>query len=72
MATLRELVHYCKHPNPLGVFMLTGEWGAGKTHLIETELAETLKDTHVIVRVSMYGMNSIEQLRAEIKKKWRR
>ena len=70
MATLRELVHYCKHPNPLGVFMLTGEWGAGKTHLIETELAETLKDTHVIVRVSMYGMNSIEQLRAAVKEKW--
>lgn len=30
MATLDELVHYCKTENPVGAFMLTGEWGSGR------------------------------------------
>ena len=70
MSTLGELVNYCRRKEPLGAFMLTGEWGAGKTHLIEKDLAEKLKDTHVIVRISMYGMSSVEELRKAVKEKW--
>ena len=70
MATLDELVHYCKMKNPVGAFMLTGEWGTGKTHLIEKELAEAVKDTHVIVRVSLYGLASAETLHKAVKEKW--
>ena len=70
MATLDELVHYCNSVNPTGAFMLNGEWGTGKTHLIEHELAEKLKDTHMIVRVSLYGMNSMETMYTAVKEKW--
>ena len=70
MATLDELVHYCKTENPVGAFMLTGEWGSGKTHMIEKELTDRLKDTHVIARVSLFGLNNIEALHHEVKEAW--
>lgn len=70
LATLEELVHYCKTENPSGALMLTGEWGTGKTHLIENELAEELKDTCVIARVSLYGMSSIDAMRRAVKERW--
>lgn len=70
MATIDELIHYCKTTEPLGAFMLSGEWGTGKTYLIEKELTDALKDTHLIVRISMYGMRSVEQLRKAVKEKW--
>jgi len=37
MKTIDELVYYCKEPDPVGALMLTGEWGCGKTYLIEHE-----------------------------------
>lgn len=47
MDTLKELVNYCKIEHPVGALMLTGEWGCGKTYLINTELIDSLKKTHV-------------------------
>lgn len=38
MDTLKELVNYCKIEHPVGALMLTGEWGCGKTYLINTEI----------------------------------
>ena len=59
MSSLDELIHYCNEPDPVGALMLTGEWGCGKTYIIEKDLAEALKDTHIIVRVSLFGMNDV-------------
>lgn len=70
MSTLSELIHYCKEPDPVGALLLTGEWGCGKTYLIDNDLAETLKDTHIIVRVSLFGMKSPEMLHERIRQKW--
>ena len=70
MATLDELVHYCKTENPVGAFMLTGEWGSGKTHLIEKDLTARLEDTHVIARVSLFGLGSIDALHQAVKEAW--
>ena len=44
MSSLNELIHYCNEPDPVGALMLTGEWGCGKTYLIEKELSEALND----------------------------
>jgi len=33
--------------------MLTGEWGCGKTYLIKHQLRDTLKDSHIVVVVSL-------------------
>ena len=70
MDTLGELVHYCKESDPIGALMLTGEWGSGKTYLIENDLARELADSHYIVRVSLFGMNSIAALQEAVKARW--
>lgn len=70
MNTLDELVYYCNETAPVGALMLTGEWGSGKTYLVEHELREKLKDTHVLVRVSLFGIDSIDALNFAVKKQW--
>ncbi len=70
MSTVTELISYCGIDNPVGAVLLTGEWGCGKTYLIEHQFAEETKDFLVIVRVSLFGMASIEELHTTVKKKW--
>jgi len=70
MSTLDELIYYCGIETPTGAFMLNGEWGIGKTHLIEKELTKALAHSHVIVRVSLYGMSSVKELHSAVKEKW--
>ena len=47
MDTLKELENYCNIKQPVGALMLTGEWGCGKTYLLNEELIKSLKKTHV-------------------------
>ena len=70
MSTLDELVRYCSEEKHLGALLLTGEWGCGKTYLIEHDLAETLRDTHFIVRVSLLGVDTTDGLNEAIKKQY--
>ena len=67
MSTISELTYYCKLNNPVGALLLTGEWGCGKTYIVENELKELLKDTHIIIRVSLFGIPSVEELHKEVK-----
>ena len=48
MSTLSELIHYCNEDDPVGAVLLLGEWGCGKTYLIEKDLAGALKDTCIL------------------------
>lgn len=70
MNTIDELKYYCEEKKPVGAMMLTGEWGCGKTYMIDHELKETLKDTHIIIRISLFGISSIEEMKSEVKKAW--
>lgn len=70
MATLDELIFYCRLQEPVGAMALLGESGSGKTHLIENDLKEALRDTHVIVRISLFGVDSLSTLHDAVKKKW--
>ena len=70
MDIIEELKYYCNEPSPTGALMITGEWGCGKTYLINNILKEELKDTHVVLCVSLFGMNSIEDVRKEVKRCW--
>ena len=45
MATLDELVFYCKMKEPAGALALVGESGSGKSHLVDTDLTEALRDS---------------------------
>lgn len=70
MDTLDELKNYCNIERPVGAVMLTGEWGCGKTYLLNTELVNILKETHIFLRISLFGIMSIEEVKTEVQKKW--
>ena len=70
MDTLDELKNYCNIERPVGALMLTGEWGCGKTYLLNTELINILKETHIFLRISLFGIMSIEEVKTEVQKKW--
>jgi len=48
MKTLEDLLYYCNEPEPVGAILLTGEWGCGKTYLIEHDLKETLSEKSIL------------------------
>lgn len=70
MSTADEIISYCKELYPVGALMVTGEWGTGKTYLIEHNVKETLLSTHIIVRISLFGISNIEELRRIVKRRW--
>lgn len=70
MSTVKALIDYCNIDCPVGALLLTGEWGCGKTYLVENNLKESLRETHVIIRISLFGISSIEELHMTIKSKW--
>lgn len=70
MDLIEELKNYCDINNPVGALMLSGEWGCGKTYLIKTKFIPLVKDTYVFVCVSLFGIDSLDTLRVEVKKKW--
>lgn len=70
MNTLQELVYYCREPEPIGALLLTGEWGCGKTYLIEHELRDVLKDEAVILRISLFGISMLEGIQTAVKQAW--
>ena len=70
MGALEELIHYCNEKDPIGAMLLTGEWGCGKTYLIENGLTKALEKTHVIVKVSLFGMTDAGTLNSTVRQKW--
>jgi pyridoxine 5'-phosphate synthase PdxJ len=70
MSSLNELVYYCKEANFFGALMLTGQWGCGKTYLIEHELVKELGDEYIIIRVSLFGESSIESINRKVQKEY--
>lgn len=68
MSTLNELEYYCTEENSFGALMLTGEWGCGKTHLIEHELVDRLGEDFIIIRISLFGESSIESINRKVQK----
>lgn len=70
MCTISEIKYYCNINNPAGALFLTGEWGSGKTYLIEHILTKELEKSHIIVRVSLFGMATSEDLHKTVKANW--
>ena len=70
MNLIQESKNYCDINNPVGALMLSGEWGCGKTYLIKTKFIPLVEDTYVFVSVSLFGIDSLDKLRVEVKKKW--
>lgn len=70
MNTIDELVAFCEEPQPVGALLLTGEWGCGKTYLIENTLSDKMKDTHIFIRVSLFGVTSAESIIERVNAQW--
>lgn len=70
MTTLEELIYYCNEPEPVGALMLTGEWGCGKTYFLEHNLKKELEHTHVILRISLFGLSTIEAIDENVNSAW--
>ena len=70
MDLIEELKNYCDINNPVGALMLSGEWGCGKTYLIKNKFIPLMRDRYVFVCVSLFGIDSLDNLRVEVKKKW--
>ena len=48
--------------------MFTGEWGCGKTYLIEHELADRLGEGYIIIRISLFGESSVDSINRKVQK----
>lgn len=70
MTVLDELIYYCNDPEPVGALMLTGEWGCGKSYFVDHDFTDAVKGKCIIVKVSLFGIASIEALHAAIKAVW--
>lgn len=70
MKTIEELVYYCNECEPVGALLLSGEWGCGKTHLIEHDLKEALSDKSVVLRISLFGVSSPEEIHTAVRLGW--
>lgn len=68
MSTLDELLYYCKEENSFGALMLTGQWGCGKTYVIENDLSKKLSDSYIVIRISLFGVTSIKDIHQQVKK----
>lgn len=68
--TLDELKYYCNEKEPAGALMLIGEWGCGKTYLIDHTLSEALKDSHIFIRISLFGVSSMDAVSTVVKRAW--
>lgn len=70
MDVMKELVYYCEQDNPVGALLLTGEWGCGKTYLLDNDLKEELKDSHILIRISLFGISSVDEIKIQVKCSW--
>ncbi len=70
MSSLDEILYYCQEDNSFGALMLTGRWGCGKTFLIEHDLPEKLGDSYIVLRVSLFGVDSLNAINKAVQKQY--
>lgn len=64
-----NLDYYLSLNNPEYTFLITGEWGAGKTHFIEHyihDYNEKNKKHRKIIKISLFGLNSLSSIDEKI------
>ncbi len=65
--TVDSVLEYIKRENTSYAILLNGEWGSGKTYFWENILKKEIKKINEkIIYVSLYGVNSIEEINKKI------
>lgn len=67
-----EIVDYITYKYPAGALLITGEWGTGKTFAVERiaeDLENEMKNKYLFVFISLFGINSIDEIEKRIKEK---
>lgn len=70
MTTIDELIDFCKEEAPVGALMLSGEWGCGKSYLMDHEFKDSVEDFAVVLRISLFGMMEIDEIHDAINNAW--
>lgn len=70
MNTIDELLYYCRESEPVGAVLLSGEWGCGKTYLIDHELKPSLDGEAIVLRISLFGITRPEEIHDAVKNAW--
>ena len=68
--TLKEIARYCRGENTFGALLLCGEWGSGKTHLLEKDLPAELGVGYILLRISLFGEESLDEIRKKIRREY--
>lgn len=70
MNVKKEILEFIKSNESGGALLLTGKWGCGKTYLLR-EIADELNDGNefAVGVVSLFGIQSVEQLNKKVKEK---
>ncbi len=69
-AALQEIARYCRGKNTFGALLLCGEWGSGKTYLLENDLPAALGPAYLLLRISLFGEESLEEIRKKIRREY--
>lgn len=67
MNTLDELKYYINDRNPVGAIVLIGKWGCSKSYVIEHNLRGEVQSSHILLRISLFGIASVEEIKETVK-----
>ena len=65
-----EIIEYCRIKEPAGALLVIGQWGSGKTFLVNHTVRERLKDSHIFISISLFGIPDAATLERKIKLAW--
>lgn len=70
MTAYNELLEYINSKETCGAILLTGQWGSGKTYLINNLIRQiAVEDKYVMIVISLFGIDSISMLTNKIKER---
>lgn len=61
-----NLIHYIDTPNPQYAFLITGDWGAGKTHFIEHFIENNTPKNKRIIKISLFGLSRTSDINEKL------
>ncbi|MDR0951494.1 MAG: KAP family NTPase [Oscillospiraceae bacterium] len=67
MDILKEIEYFLSCQQNTGALLLSGKWGCGKTYFIDHDLKDALSKDYEIARVSLFGINSVQELHRAVK-----